>query len=75
MVRKVPTDVAAKVIGKAVDFIRLGLQQGRFEFGTAVQTGKNRWSYHICPKKLAEYSGFPLMLIERMCEENGDNEE
>lgn len=73
MVRKVPTAVAAKVLGKGEDFIRAGLQQERFEFGTAVQTGENRWSYHISPKKLAEYSGVPRLQIEKMVEAYGED--
>ena len=75
MCTKVPTAVAAKVIGKAEDFIRWGLQQGRLPFGAAVQTGKNRWSYHISPKLLADYSGMPLGVIVKMVEEYGDQEE
>lgn len=78
-IRKVPTAIAARVIDKSEDFIRWGLQQGRLPFGTAVQTGKDRWSYHISPKLLAEYSGMAQMAIERMCEERlkekGGNEE
>ena len=75
MVRKVPTAVAAKILGKGEDFIRAGLQQDRFEFGAAVKTGENRWSYHISPKKLAEYSGTPLMRIEQMVEAYGEDKE
>ena len=75
MPRKVPTAIAAKVIGKAEDFIRFGLQQGRLPFGSAVKTGKDRWSYHISPKLLADYSGVPLGVIVSMIEEAGDDEE
>ena len=75
MVRKVPTAVAARVLGKGEDFIRFGLQQQAFDFGSGVKTGENRWSYHISPKKLAEYSGFPLMRIEQMVEEYGEEKE
>ncbi len=75
MPRKVPTAIAAKVIGKAEDFIRFGLQQGRLPFGSAVKTGKDRWSYHISPKLLADYSGIPLGVIVNMIEAAGDDEE
>ncbi len=75
MVRKVPTAVAAKILGKGEDFIRFGLQQGRLDFGTAVKTGENRWSYHISPKLLAEYSGVPRAQIEQMAEAFGEEEE
>ena len=75
MVRKVPTAVAARVLGKSEDFIRFGLQQQAFDFGSAVKTGENRWSYHISPKLLAEYSGVPRMQIEKMAEEYGEEKE
>ena len=75
MCKKVPTAIAAKVIGKAEDFIRWGLQQERFTFGVAVRTGENRWSYHISPKLLAEYSGVPLGVINKMVEDYGDDKE
>lgn len=73
MPRKVPTVIAAKVIGKSEDFIRWGLQQGRLPFGSAVKTGKERWSYHISPKLLADYSGMPLGCIVKMIEEHGED--
>lgn len=75
MVRKIPTAIAARVLGKSEDFIRFGLQQRAFDFGTAVKTGDNRWSYHISPKLLAEYSGVPRMQIEKMAEEYGEEKE
>ena len=75
MVRKVPTAVAARVLGKSEDFIRFGLQQRALDFGSAVKTGENRWSYHISPKLLADYSGVPRMRIEQMVEEYGEEKE
>lgn len=42
-------------LGKSEQFIRVGLQTQRLPFGTAVFM--KRWSYHISPKKLAEYVG------------------
>lgn len=69
MVRRVSTATAARIIDKAEDYIRFGLQQGRLPFGSAVQTGRNRWSYHISPVLLANYSGVPLAEIEAMMNE------
>ena len=46
---------AAKRIGKSEQFIRVGLQNQRLPFGTAVFI--KRWSYHISPKLLNEYIG------------------
>lgn len=40
---------AASIMGVKPQFIRIGLQQGRFPFGWAVQTGEKNgtWSYWI----------------------------
>lgn len=66
MVKRISTALAAKIIDKCEDYVRFGLQQQRLPFGTAVQTGANRWSYHISPKLLADYSGLSIEEIEKM---------
>lgn len=50
-----PTEVAS-LIGKSPQFVRVGLQQGRLPFGTAVLVNK-RWSYLIIRSKVYEYLG------------------
>ena len=75
MPRKVPTAVAARILGKSENFIRFGLQQGRLPFGSAVKTATDRWGYHISPLLLANYSGMPLGQIMTMIEEYGEDEE
>lgn len=75
MPRKVPTAVAARILGKSENFIRFGLQQGRLPFGAAVKTAKDRWGYHISPQLLANYSGMPLGQIMNMIEEYGEEDE
>ena len=47
---------AAKKLDKSEQFIRVALQMGTAPFGFAARN-KTRWSYHISPKKLAEYIG------------------
>lgn len=47
---------AAKRLDKSEQFIRVALQTGTAPFGFAAKN-KTRWSYHISPKKLAEYIG------------------
>lgn len=47
---------AAKLLNKSPDFIRVGLQNGRLPFGTAVKTS-SKWSYHISEVKFNEYVG------------------
>lgn len=45
---------AARQLGKSEQFIRVALQTGKAPFGFAAKN-KSKWSYHISPKKLAEY--------------------
>ncbi len=73
-IRRVSTAIAARVLDKAEDYVRWGLQQQRLPFGTAVQTAPKRWSYHISPKLLADYSGMALDDILFLCDtaENDD---
>lgn len=47
---------AAKALGKSAQFVRIALQRGVVPFGFAVRN-KLKYSYHISPKKLAEYIG------------------
>ena len=47
---------AAARLGKSEQFVRIGLQQGILPIGTAVKMS-SRWTYHISPKKLEEYTG------------------
>lgn len=48
---------AARIIGKNTQLVRIGLQQGRFPFGTAIQKPDGRWTYHIIASKVYEYAG------------------
>jgi hypothetical protein len=45
---------AAEKLGKSQQFIRIGLQQGIFDFGYAVKMS-SVWTYHISEKKLNDY--------------------
>lgn len=47
---------AAKRLDKSEQFIRVALQTGTAPIGFAAKN-KTRWSYHISPKRLAEYIG------------------
>ena len=55
--RNVPVRVAAALMGKGGQFIRLGLQRKILPFGWAVKTGKKNWSYYISPAELMRYTG------------------
>ena len=54
MKTKVSVKEAASLMGKSVQFVRIGLQRGAFKFGSAVKLS-SRWTYHISPKLFYEY--------------------
>lgn len=55
--KNVPVEMAAKLLGKSKQFIRVSLQRGIAPFGFACKVSGDKWSYHISPKKLEEYMG------------------
>ena len=62
MIRKVMPQLAAAMMGKDPQFVRIGLQRGLLPFGKAIKTTDNgrvqRYSYYISPKQFMEYTGF-----------------
>ncbi len=50
---------AAKMIGKNAEFIRAGLRQNRFPFGSAVPPDKpeGKWNYVIFKNKFLQFVG------------------
>ena len=71
-IRRISTATAARLLDKCEDYVRWGLQQGRLPFGTAVQTAPKRWSYHISPKLLADYTGLSVDEILRTCSQENE---
>lgn len=53
---KIPISLAAMMLDKSDQFVRVALQSGTAPFGFASKT-KTKWSYHISPKRLKEYVG------------------
>lgn len=47
---------AASLMGVSEQFLRIGLQQGRFPFGTAVKTS-TRWTYYLNTTHFLRYIG------------------
>lgn len=47
---------AAKILDASPDFVRTAMRQGMLPIGSAAKMS-SRWTYHISPKLLAEYSG------------------
>lgn len=50
---------AGRIIGKNAEYIRAGLREDRFNFGSAVPPKKEngQWSYNIIKSKFLEYAG------------------
>lgn len=50
---------AGKIIHTNAEYIRAGLRQGRFNFGSAVPPKKEggKWNYNIIKSKFLEYAG------------------
>ena len=53
--RILPTEAAA-ILNVSPQFVRVAMQQGKLQIGTAVQMS-SIWTYHISEKLLADYSG------------------
>lgn len=59
--------VAARLMQKPEQFIRIGLQRGFLHFGTAIKTTSNRYAYHISAAKFCDYMGItPEQLVAEM---------
>lgn len=54
--KKISVKTAAELLGVSQQFIRIGLQNQRLPFGTAVKMSK-KWTYHISKKLIEEYIG------------------
>ena len=66
---KIIPEVAARVMGKNPQFVRIGLQRGLLPFGVAMQTDarnpRSRHNYYISPEKFMEYTGATVAEIEK----------
>ena len=75
MIRKIMPELAAAMMGKGPQFIRIGLQRNLLPFGQAVPTGtvgrKQKYSYYISPKLLMEYTGFTEAQIREAAAKGG----
>ncbi len=75
MIRKIAPELAAVMMGKGPQFIRIGLQRNLLPFGIAVPTGgtpkRPTYTYHISAKKFMEYTGFTEQDILAAADEQG----
>ena len=52
---------AARLMCKAEQFVRIGMQRGLLPIGVAYKrTPKSNYSYHISTKKFMEYTGITM---------------
>lgn len=52
----IPVELAADLLHKSPQYVRIGLQQQRLPFGTAVKLS-SEWTYHISYELLKNYVG------------------
>lgn len=56
---KLSVNRAAELMNVGSQFLRLGLQEGKFPFGWAVKTS-SKWTYYISKSKFTEYTGIEV---------------
>jgi hypothetical protein len=52
--KKVTIKKAANLMGTSEQFVRIGLRNNRFPFGSAVKLS-SKWTYYISPKLFYQY--------------------
>ena len=62
--RNIPVNVAARIMGKSPQFIRIGLQRGILPIGRALKTNEcnEQYDYYISPRLLADFTGCCITL-------------
>lgn len=56
-IETITPETAGTILHKNAEFVRAGLRQGRFPFGTAVQSESGQWNYLIIKSKFLDYIG------------------
>lgn len=70
--KNIPVNIAAEILGKSVQYVRVGLQQERLPIGSAVKTS-SKWDYHISYELFKEYVGIEkINVYESKHFEGGD---
>ena len=55
-VEVITPEEAGKIIHKNAEYIRAGLRQNRFDFGSAIKGNGGQWNYNIIKSKFFEYA-------------------
>lgn len=74
MIKRIQPQLAAELMGKTPQFVRVGLQRGRLPFGTAVKLKEgrfSRYSYYISPAQFMSYTGYTEAEIIAAAEKGG----
>lgn len=56
-IKRVPVCVAAALMGKTDQYIRIRMQRGLISIGSAAKISPSRYDYYISPKLFMEYTG------------------
>lgn len=61
-IKKIPLQLAADLMGKNYNFLRIGLQRGVLPFGSAIKTHEEktfgRYTYYVSPRLFMDYTGY-----------------
>lgn len=74
-IKKIPLQVAAELMGKNYNFVRIGLQRGVLPFGSAFKTNASnphgRYTYYISPRLFMEFTGYSEEEIVNIAKKRG----
>lgn len=71
MLKNIPTTVAACLMGKRPQWVRVRIRRGLLNFGVAAQNSSGRWSYWISQKKFQDETGYTEQDIIHAAEKLG----
>ena len=75
MIRKILPILAAAMMGKGPQFVRIGLLRGPLPFGVCDKSNEKarhgRHNYYISPKQFMDYTGFTEDDIRAVAEREG----
>lgn len=74
-IKKILLQLAAELMGKNYNFIRIGLQRGILPIGSAIKTNEGkkygRYTYYISPALFMSYTGYSEEDILRIAKMKG----
>lgn len=70
--QRIKVSDAARIMGVADEFIRLGIIKGLLPFGIAIKRG-SKYTYYISPGQFAEYLRIPIEQLQEHMNEKAEN--